>query len=85
MESYHIGLRKAGKTVIVELADTVDQLSCELWQYYGEHVNTVAELEQNKAAILKVINVEYGTDFQEIKIQRIASGDFTAGHQPVLG
>jgi len=83
--AYHMGLRKDGNRVIVEVADTVDQLSCELWKYMGERENTIAELERAKDRILKVINIEYGTHFQHITIQRIASGDFTAGHQPVLG
>ena len=36
MKTYHIGLVNDGQKLIVEVASSVDQLSCELWKYYGD-------------------------------------------------
>jgi len=78
--SYHLGLRKRGPCLILEVADSVDQLSCELWIYLGERIRSIAALRKNKAEILKEVNIAHKTDFRRIRVHRIAARDFTAGH-----
>jgi hypothetical protein len=84
---YHLGLvRDAENRVLtLEIADSIDQLNCELWMYYGERITTIARLRQVRAKILEQINATYGTNFQRLRLRRVASGDYTAGHHKVLG
>ena len=39
---YHVGLVKQGKTLVIQYAASVDQLSCELWKYAGERLTSGA-------------------------------------------
>lgn len=78
--TYHIGLVKQGDMVIVEVARSVDQLSCELWHYCGERETSFAALKRNSNKILGAINQDHGKNFSRIIIRKISEGDFTAGH-----
>jgi hypothetical protein len=83
--TYHIGLTRDGDTVTVQVARSVDQLSCELWKYYGERCITVRRLHMNARALLGAINADLGTNFQRIRIEKIHDADFTAQHRRVSG
>jgi len=49
---YHIGLAKRGRTLVIQATPNRDCLSCELYDYMGEHVTTKRELRHNRYAIL---------------------------------
>ena len=83
MKTYYIGLLKRGDTVVLEMADTVDQISCECWKYYGERERSIAHLKRESAQVLRAINEEHGTQFSKLVICRVASMDYTAGHKDV--
>jgi hypothetical protein len=83
-QTYHIGLCKQGDTVIVQVADSVDQLSCELWKYLGERETTAAAIKANAASGLKYINQVEGTAFTRLKVERIGCNDYSAGHTSTL-
>lgn len=68
IKTYHIGLLKQGKTIIVQCRKCIDYLSCELWEYIGERVTTKTRLKGIKGALLKSINLEFGTEFNNIII-----------------
>ena len=77
---YHLGLLKEGSNVVLEVADSVDQLSCELFRYLGARLNTVKRLKATAPELLGHINREFGTTFGKLTIRRIHSRDFHAGH-----
>lgn len=81
MKTYHIGLVKNGRKLIVEVAPSVDQLSCELWKYYGERETSAKELRAKKAEILRAVNAEFGKDFDGVTIRQIDRQDYSAGHK----
>ncbi len=71
MATYHVGIRKGYSprtrdTLYLEARSSVDCLSCETWLYWGERDVSKAELERNKAWILKHVNEEQGTSYQRI-------------------
>lgn len=72
MRTYHIGLLRQGDMVVVEVARTIGQLSCELWQYRGERETTFAGLKRDAIKILGAINQEYGQAFSRITIRKLA-------------
>ena len=49
---YHIGILRVGKTAIIQATKTVDELSCEIYRYYGERETTKDNLKRNKQTIL---------------------------------
>ena len=80
MRTYHLGLVKNGQNVILEIADTIDALSCETWKYLGERENTVENLKRTNGAILRGLNDSFGTTFKRLQVRRIPSWNLTAGH-----
>ena len=67
--TYHIGLlKKSEETVVLQLRRSVDFLSPEIWKYYGERINTKANIKRNKNTFLCAINAHYGTNFKHILI-----------------
>ena len=67
-KTYFIGFIKSGKKVIVQTAKSVDGLSCELWQYFGERVTTKQKLKNSKKELLIEINKSYNKEFTKIQI-----------------
>lgn len=84
MRGYHVGFLKQGSTLIIECADTIDQLSCELWRYYGVRDTTVARLRQEAPLHLADINRDLGTAFTWVLVRRAGTRDYTAGHGSTL-
>ena len=80
MRAYHIGLVKQGNTVILEVADTVDALSCETWKYLGERQNTLKNIRKNNGNVLNGLNAGMGTSFTKLVVRRVPSWDLSAGH-----
>lgn len=78
--TYHIGLTRRGSSVTVQVADSVDQLSCEMWKYLGERITSLPKLRHDRDGLLRAINHDHGTAFTSCAIQRIGSSDYTAGH-----
>ena len=80
-KTYHIGLLKGvsrshlwanghrDSTVVVRVAQDIDYLSCDLWQYLGEHITTIAKIRKQKTELLQAINAQYKTDFKHIVIE----------------
>jgi hypothetical protein len=83
-KSYHVGFLKDGNRVIVQMARSIDQLSCELWRYAGERITTPQLLKSRKDELLAAINKQFKTTFTRIVIQLVDGSDFTAGHIPAL-
>lgn len=52
MKQYHIGTAKQGNTLVIEARRSIDYLSCELYDYWGERVITKRQLRQNRYGIL---------------------------------
>ena len=70
--TYHIGLSAPkgvdGDTLIIEARRSVDYLSCELWQYLGEHITTKRELHEARFDIMALVNRESGTYFSHVRV-----------------
>ncbi len=69
MKSYHIGLLKCGKTLIVETAQDIDCLSPDIWKYYHERVITKKTLKRVRNELLEAINDEFGTNFERCEVR----------------
>jgi len=80
MRTYHLGLVKDGKTVILEVSDTVDGLSCETWKYLGQRENTLKNLRKNNGNVLNGLNAGMGTEFTRLIVKRIPAWDKRGGH-----
>lgn len=77
---YHIALIKGTRncqcwanghrknTVIVEMRENKDFLSCELWLYLGERITTKESIKQKKFEMLQWINAKYNQNFTHIRI-----------------
>lgn len=50
--TYHIGLSKRGKTMVVETAHCVDFLGCEIYDYMGERIITKKQLNASRHDLL---------------------------------
>ena len=61
--TYHVGLVARGKTAVLQFRDSVDCLSCECLEYYGERTLTKANARKNLKdqgkAILQTLNVQF--------------------------
>jgi hypothetical protein len=78
--TYHLGLIKgsgkckcwrnyhAKNTIVLQARRSIDNLSCELWEYIGERITTKTQLNANKSHILVWINGYYHTNFTHIVI-----------------
>jgi len=55
MKTYHVGMSKRGKTLVIEARRSIDYLSCELYDYYGLHETTKARLYANRYKILSAL------------------------------
>jgi len=55
MNTYHIGIGKRGKTMVIEACRCIDFLSCEIYDYMGERVTTKKELYQKRYDILEMM------------------------------
>ena len=51
--SYHIGLGKHNKTLIVYACKDIDYMDCEVYDYLGEREITKTKLKKDKPAILE--------------------------------
>jgi len=69
MKIYHIGFVKDGKTLVVQVAKTVDELSCETWKYWGEKEITKKELNKKKNELLSCTNALYRKNFERVVVQ----------------
>lgn len=60
---YHVGMFARKQTAVFQYRSSVDYLSCELLEYYGQREVTIVEakkaLKANKEAILKQLNSEH--------------------------
>jgi len=71
LKAYHIGLLKDydhPERVIVQVRQSIDDLSCELWRYLGPHMNTKKQIHEQRIKILEAINAQLGTTFTKIRI-----------------
>lgn len=64
MRTYHLGVLKAGDTLVLQARRCVDFLDCEIWLYLGERATTKRRLHQNRARILELLNRNENTNFQ---------------------
>lgn len=69
MKTYHIGFVKDGKTLVVQVTKTVDELSCETWKYWGEQEITKKELNKKKNELLACTNALYHKSFERVVVQ----------------
>ena len=64
----HLTQRAKPGTLLLETADCVDDLSSQVWKYFGERVITKKKLRATRDEILAWANKEYGTDFKRLVI-----------------
>jgi len=50
--TYHIGLSKQGKTLIIEAVRCIDYLGCEIYDYMGERETTKKHLKAHRYEFL---------------------------------
>lgn len=84
MTAYYVGLMKAGNTLIVELARSVDQLNCELWRYLGKRETSPQKIKENTPQFLAAINADESTAFTRVRVRVIGRADYSAGHHSTL-
>lgn len=78
--SYHVGLVADGDKAILEVADSVDQLSCECLIYFGERETTLKDLRAGaRAADPAIFNIGRHT-FRRVAVRRVGAVDFRAGN-----
>lgn len=65
---YFIGLLKDGNKVTVQMTKSIDSLSCEVWIYYGQFINTKKKVRENRAQLLQAINERHNTTFTKIAV-----------------
>ena len=62
---YHVGLLKVGRTAVFQYRRSVDNLDCEILQYFGERETTKAgaraRLKETRAAVLALVRRDYPT------------------------
>lgn len=68
-KTYHIGLLKSGKSVIMQMTTNVDCLSPQTWIYYGHRITTKKRIKEQKSEILAAINLQNKTEFKYLVIQ----------------
>lgn len=51
-KTYHIGLSKRGKTMVIEMVRCVDYLGCEIYDYMGERIVTKKHLNDCRYDLL---------------------------------
>ena len=79
---YHIGFMKGSgacfplhrnghraDTLIIQATRDVDDLSCDLWKYYGRREITKKQLRQDRFKILAAVNQQYGTAFKRVIVE----------------
>jgi len=69
MRTYYIGLLKDGERLIIQATASVDCLSCQLWKYYGQRMNTKKNLRKNAKELMHEVNKSYGTQFTKVQVQ----------------
>lgn len=50
--TYHVGLAKRGKTLVIQACHSKDYLGCELYEYFGEFEVTKAHLHSKRYELL---------------------------------
>lgn len=56
---YHIGVSKRGRTIIVQAVENVDQLSCEIYLYFGQRDVTKKHLRQSRKVLFQELVQKY--------------------------
>jgi len=69
MKKYHIGFRKDGKTLVIQAVETIDELFCETWKYWGRREITKRELNEKKSELLACTNALYRKSFERVMVQ----------------
>jgi hypothetical protein len=72
-KTYHVGLVVNKNKAILQFRRTIDELSCEILEYYGEYVTTKKEakerLQFSRIRCLKQLNEEFpNRNFVEVRI-----------------
>jgi hypothetical protein len=80
---YEMGLVRRGQTLVLQLADDRDQLSCELIKYIGPRENTIKNLRSKQAQLSEALKRQ-GFKFRRFQIERIPGADYSAGHVSTL-
>jgi hypothetical protein len=60
------GYKHRHDTLILEARESLDCLSCELYQYLGPRIVTKAHLRANRSGILAMLNRQYGYNFKRL-------------------
>lgn len=50
--TYHVGIGKRGRTMVIEAVTCVDFLSCETYDYMGERIITKKQLRDSRYDLL---------------------------------
>lgn len=79
MKTYHMGLVRRGSSLVLQIADSVDQLDCELLKYCGQRENSIANLKRKRLQLTEALRAQ-GFKFSRFSIERVSAGDFSAGH-----
>ncbi len=69
MKLYYIGFVKDGKTLVIQAKETVDQLSCETWKYWGQREITKGELKEKARQLLACVNDLYHKSFKHVRVE----------------
>lgn len=68
---YFMGIyKKNARTIVLQVTDCLDSLSCETWLYFGQRVNTVKNLRAQRLAILQEINRTHEKNYKHLIIER---------------
>lgn len=76
--SYFMALVRRGTTLVLQLADSKDQIHCEAIKIYGERVNTITNLRRKQGKLAAALRGQ-GFRFKKFTIERVRAGDFSAG------
>lgn len=74
MKTYHVGLLALSNTAVFQFRKSVDNLSCEILEYFGEHLTTKVAAKSRltpskKVAVLVDLNSRYpGRNFNRVSI-----------------
>lgn len=71
MRTYHIGLSKRKKTLIIEAQTSVDCLDCEIYDYMGEREITKKKLRENRMQILAEMQKQRPQVYSGLKYAKV--------------
>ncbi len=67
MRTYHIGIAKRGRTMVIEARRCIDYLSCEIYDYLGKRGTTKKMLHERRYQVLAMCQEEHPNVYGDLR------------------